>query len=76
MDLETLDKLCAFLNVGIGEIFEHKKTLAISRRFVTLSWTGAYSIVRRVVKVRGCSVDYFYIPFEAETRCGEPGFCF
>lgn len=25
VDLDTLDKLCLFLGVGIGEIFEHKK---------------------------------------------------
>ncbi|EHQ88315.1 putative transcriptional regulator [Desulfosporosinus youngiae DSM 17734] len=25
VDLDTLDKLCSFLGVGIGEIFEHKK---------------------------------------------------
>ncbi|WP_010501421.1 helix-turn-helix domain-containing protein [Paenibacillus elgii] len=25
VDLETLDKLCTFLEVGIGEILEHKK---------------------------------------------------
>lgn len=25
VDLETLDKLCAYLGVGIGDILEHKK---------------------------------------------------
>lgn len=25
VDLETLDKLCSFLNVSVGEILEHKK---------------------------------------------------
>jgi len=64
------------LNVGIGEIFEHKKTLAISWPFVTLSWTGTYSAVWRVIEVIGGCINDFDIPFEAETRCGEPGFCF
>jgi putative transcriptional regulator len=27
VDMETLDKLCTFLDVGIGDILEHKKEL-------------------------------------------------